>query len=192
MSINRGFFEICYKHQIQKKLEHYMYVWHPGGKSKYCETRRSMHMFSGFAVVPVLIFWGVRWSGVKNSAIARKRSFRSCANRTRRLHAATQMGHARNECRAGEAAEMLRPVDVESFRSQQCRWRSSLHSKRLRAVKPFLTQFSSQGSFLFWDKIPAWPFFGKPFFGTRQYCTVRWYSVILQNFDEIGGKQYLD
>ena len=29
----------------------------------------------------------------------------------------------------------------------------------------------SLGSFLFLDEIPAWPFFGKPFFGTRQYCS---------------------
>ena len=27
----------------------------------------------------------------------------------------------------------------------------------------------SLGTFLFLDEIPAWPFFGKPFFGTRQY-----------------------
>ena len=73
---------------------------------------------------------------------------------------------------AGEAAEICRPVDVESFRSQHCRWRSRLHSKRCwRVVKPFLTQFSSLGSFLFLDKIPAWRFFGKPFNGTRQYCS---------------------
>ena len=69
---------------------------------------------------------------------------------------------------------MFRPVGVESFQSQQCHWRSRLHSKRcLRVVKPFLTQFSSLGSFLFLDEIPAWPFFGKPFFGTRQYCSRR-------------------
>ena len=49
--------------------------------------------------------------------------------------------------------------------------KNRLHSKRcLRVVKPFLTQFSSLGSFFFLDEIPAWPFFGKPFFGTRQYC----------------------
>ena len=29
----------------------------------------------------------------------------------------------------------------------------------------------SLGTFLFLDEIPAWPFFGKPFFGTRQYCS---------------------
>ena len=50
--------------------------------------------------------------------------------------------------------------------------KNRLPSKRcLRVVKPFLTQFSSLGSFFFLDEIPAWPFFGKPFFGTRQYCT---------------------
>ena len=49
------------------------------------------------------------------------------------------VAHARNACWAGEAAEMFRPVDVESFQSQQCRWRSRLHSKRLHVVKPFLT-----------------------------------------------------
>ena len=65
---------------------------------------------------------------------------------------------------------MFRPVEVESFRSQQCRWRSRLHSKRcLRVVKLFLTQYSSLGSFLFLDKIPVWPFFG-----SRQYCTSVW------------------
>ena len=64
-------------------------------------------------------------------------------------------------CRAGNAAEMFQTVVVESFWSQQCRQRSRLHSKRcLRVVKPFLTHF------------PAWPFFSKPFFSTRQYCTV--------------------
>ena len=31
------------------------------------------------------------------------------------------VARAHNENRAGEAAEMFRPVDVESFRSQQCR-----------------------------------------------------------------------
>ena len=30
---------------------------------------------------------------------------------------------------------------------------------------------SSLRSFLFLDNIPTWLFFGKPFFGTRQYCT---------------------
>ena len=39
--------------------------------------------------------------------------------------------------------------DMESFRTQQCLWRSRLHSKRFwRVVKPFLTQFSSLGSLL--------------------------------------------
>ena len=76
-------------------------------------------------------------------------------------------------CRAGNAAEIFQNVEVESFRSQQCHRRSRLHSKRcLRVVKPLLTHFSSLGSFLFLDEIPAWPFFGKPFFGTRQYCIV--------------------
>ena len=61
---------------------------------------------------------------------------------------------------------------MESFRSQQCRRRSRLHSKRsLRVVKPFLTHFSNLGSFLFFGEILAWPFFGKPFFGTRKYCS---------------------
>ena len=32
-------------------------------------------------------------------------------------------------CRAGNAAEMFQTVEVESFRSQQCRQRSRLHSK---------------------------------------------------------------
>ena len=60
---------------------------------------------------------------------------------------------------------------MESFRSRQCRRRSRLHSKCcLRVVKPFSTHFSSLGSFFFLDEIPACPFFGKPFFGTRQYC----------------------
>ena len=75
-----------------------------------------------------------------------------------------------DSCRAGNAAEIFQNVEVESFRSQQCHRRSRLHSKRcLRVVKPLLTHFSSLGS-LFLDEIPAWPFFGKPFFGTRQYC----------------------
>ena len=34
----------------------------------------------------------------------------------------------------------------------------------------FLTHFSSLSTFLNFGEIPAWPFFGKPFFGTRQYC----------------------
>ena len=60
------------------------------------------------------------------------------------------VARAHNASRAGEAAEMFRPVDVESFRSQQCRWRSRLRSKRcLCVVKPFLNQFSSLGLFLF-------------------------------------------
>ena len=43
---------------------------------------------------------------------------------------------------------------------------SGLHSKRcLRVVKQLLTHFSSLGSFLFLDEIPAWPFFG-----TQQCC----------------------
>ena len=72
---------------------------------------------------------------------------------------------------AGNAAETFQTIEVESFRSQQWRRRSRLHSKRsLRVVKPFLTHFSSLWSFLFLGEFPAWPFFGKPFFGTRQYC----------------------
>ena len=82
------------------------------------------------------------------------------------------VAHARDTCRAGEAAEIFRTDEVETFRSQQCRRRSRLHSKRcLPVVTPFLTQFSSLGSFLFSHEIPAWPFFDKPFFGTRQCCT---------------------
>ena len=37
----------------------------------------------------------------------------------------------------------------------------------------FLTHFSSLSTFLNFGEIPAWPFFGKPFFGTRQYCSIR-------------------
>ena len=37
-------------------------------------------------------------------------------------------------CRAGNAAEMLQTVELESFRSQQCRRRSRLHSKRCLCV----------------------------------------------------------
>ena len=33
-----------------------------------------------------------------------------------------------------------------------------------------LNSFFQSGAFLFLGEIPAWPFFGKPFFGTRQYC----------------------
>ena len=44
--------------------------------------------------------------------------------------------------------------------------------------KSFLTHFSSLGSFLFLDEIPAWPFFDKPFFGTRQYCKSRKASLV--------------
>ena len=70
-------------------------------------------------------------------------------------------------CRAGNAAEMFQTVELESFHSQQCRRRSRLHSKRcLRVVRLFL----QPGVVLIFDEIPAWPFFGKPFFGTRQYC----------------------
>ena len=65
-----------------------------------------------------------------------------------------------------KATEIFRPVEVEPFQSQQCGRRSRLHSKcRLRLVKPFLTHFSSLGSFLFLGEIPAWPFFGKPLSG---------------------------
>ena len=77
------------------------------------------------------------------------------------------VAHARNACRAGEAAEMFRPVDVE-FRSQQYRGRSRLDSKRcLRVV---LNSIFQPVVVLIFRKIPAWPFFRKPFFGTRQYC----------------------
>ena len=73
--------------------------------------------------------------------------------------------------RAGNAVEMFWTVEMESFWSQQWRRSSCLHSKRcLRVVRSFLAHFSSLGSFLFLNEIPAWPFFGKPFFGTRQYC----------------------
>ena len=65
---------------------------------------------------------------------------------------------------------MFQTVEVESFRSQHCRRRNSLHSKRcLRVVKPFSTHFSAWGRSHFWMKF-AWPFFGKPFFGTRQHA----------------------
>ena len=76
-------------------------------------------------------------------------------------------------CWAENAAETFQTVEVVLFRSQQCRRRSRLHGKRsLSVVKPFSTHFSSLGSFLFLGEFPAWPFFGKPFFGTRQYCRV--------------------
>ena len=74
---------------------------------------------------------------------------------------------------AENVAETFQTVEVELFRSQQCRRRSRLHGKRsLSVVKPFSTHFSSLGSFLFLDEIPAWPFFGKPFFGI-----VKWKKV---------------
>ena len=42
-------------------------------------------------------------------------------------------------CRAQNAAEMFQTIEVESFRSQQCRRRSRLHSKRcLGVVRLFL------------------------------------------------------
>ena len=72
-------------------------------------------------------------------------------------------------CRAGNAAEMFQTVELESFHSQQCRRRSRLHSKRCLGV---VRLFLQPGVVLIFDEIPAWPFFGKPFFGTRQYCSV--------------------
>ena len=72
-------------------------------------------------------------------------------------------------CRAGNAAEMFQTVEVESFRSQQCRRRSRLHSKSTLFGCGETVSYSL-GPFLFLDEIPAWPFFDKPFFGTRQYC----------------------
>ena len=75
----------------------------------------------------------------------------------------------RKKGRPGWLPEMFRPVDVESFRSQQCRWRIRLHSKRcLRVVMNSIFQ---PGVVLIFRKIPAWPSFG-----TRQYCT--WNSLI--------------
>ena len=41
-----------------------------------------------------------------------------------------------------------------------------------------LSSFFQPGSFLFLGEIPAWPFFGKPFFGTRQYC-IGWKNIII-------------
>ena len=70
-------------------------------------------------------------------------------------------------CRAGNVAEMFQTVELESFHSQQCRRRSRLHSKRCLGV---VRLFLQPGVVLIFDEIPAWPFFGKPFFGTRQYC----------------------
>ena len=74
-------------------------------------------------------------------------------------------------CRAGKAAEMFQTVELESFHSQQCRRRSRLHSKRCLGV---VRLFLQPGVVLIFDEIPAWPFFGKPFFGTRQYCMLRY------------------
>ena len=71
-------------------------------------------------------------------------------------------------CRAGNAAEMFQTVELESFHSQRCRRRSRLHSKRCLGV---VRLFLQPGVVLIFDEISAWPFFGKPFFGTRQYCT---------------------
>ena len=72
-------------------------------------------------------------------------------SRIRRLAcSAHTVGLRDDACRAGNAAEIFQNVGVQSFRSQQCRCRSRLHSKRcLCVVKPLLTHFSSLGSFLF-------------------------------------------
>ena len=49
-------------------------------------------------------------------------------------------------CRAGNAAEIFQTAEVESFRSQQCRRRGRLHSKRcLCVVKPFFNSFLQPG-----------------------------------------------
>ena len=50
----------------------------------------------------------------------------------------------------------------------------------------FLTHFSSLRTFLNFGEIPAWPFFGKPFFGTRQYCTVP--HLLTQCFPHIPSR----
>ena len=46
--------------------------------------------------------------------------------------------------------------------------------------EPFVTHFSSLGSFLFLDKILAWSFFGKPFFGTRPCCLALWAPLVVE------------
>ena len=56
------------------------------------------------------------------------------------------VARAHNACQASEAAEMFPHVDVESFRSQQCRSKSRLQSKRfLCVVKPFKVNFPTWG-----------------------------------------------
>ena len=100
--------------------------------------------------------------------------------------------HATHMPVRGSGWNVFRPDDVKSFRSQQCRWRSRLHSKRLRVVKPFLTQFSSLGSFLFLDQSPAWPFFGKPFFGTRQHCSLAPTAILQVSCGSTLNKPVMD
>ena len=51
--------------------------------------------------------------------------------------------------------------------------KSAMPPKKSSSQQTLLTHFSSLGSFFFQDEIPAWPFFGKPCFGTRQYCSVQ-------------------
>ena len=52
-----------------------------------------------------------------------------------------------------------------------------------------LNSFSSLGSFSFLDEIPAWPFFGKPFFGTRQYCSRIVCTVTIRKPADRGNHQ---
>ena len=77
-------------------------------------------------------------------------------------------------CWAGNAAETFQSVEVESFRSPSNAAEEVVFTANALCVWwTVLNSFFQPGSFLFLGEIPAWPFFGKPFFGTRQYCRRR-------------------
>ena len=74
---------------------------------------------------------------------------------------------------AGNAAETFQTVEVEAFRSPSNAAEEVVFTANALCVWwTVLNSFFQPGSFLFLGEIPAWPFFGKPFFGTRQYCTL--------------------
>ena len=83
-------------------------------------------------------------------------------------------------CWAGNAAETFQTVRSGVVRSPSNAAEEVVFTANALCVWwTVLSSFFQPGSFLFLGEIPAWPFFGKPFFGTRQYCKVTMKEVCM-------------
>ena len=71
----------------------------------------------------------------------------------------------------GKRLKCFDPSKWSRFEVSNAAEKSSSQQTLFASSETALNLVFQPGSFFFLDKIPAWPFFGKPFFGTRQYCT---------------------